>query len=416
MNLCKQNKEKYVSIIVKIIVFVDIYKGGHIMSATQYEVVVCGGGIAGIAAALAATRSGAKTCLLEREYALGGLATLGLIVIYLPLCDGDGVKMSAGIAEELLKLSIKYGPGKIPEVWAREDSIEAERAGTRYRVQYNAASMMIAAEELLLAENVTIFYGAHISGVECKDGKITAVVLETKTGKRLINGSSFIDATGDADICWLAGEETVDDPTNRRTGWYFSYDGKDLKLNGLTDPLYTDILENSRLYCGTTLEDISQHCIDGRKMILEHVQTIKKDSNPNIYPLIIPSIPGFRMTRRLAGTFEFSEDLHERCWFTDAIGMIGNWKHAHLRYSIPYRAIKAVKNSNLFTAGRCCSADKSGWDLTRVIPTCAVTGEAAGTAAAMLAATGKQPEIAELQRVLRENGVLLQPELFTKKI
>ena len=190
------------------------------MSATQYEVVVCGGGIAGIAAALAATRSGSKTCLLEREYALGGLATLGLIVIYLPLCDGDGVKMSAGIAEELLKLSIKYGPGKIPEVWAREDSIEAERAGTRYRVQYNAASMMIAAEELLLAENVTIFYGAHISGVECKDGKITAVVLETKTGKRLINGSSFIDATGDADICWLAGEET-DDPTNRRTDGIF---------------------------------------------------------------------------------------------------------------------------------------------------------------------------------------------------
>ena len=79
------------------------------MSEKQYEVVVCGGGIAGIAAALAAARNGAKTCLIEREFALGGLATLGLIVVYLPLCDGAGVKMSAGIAEELLKLSIKYG-------------------------------------------------------------------------------------------------------------------------------------------------------------------------------------------------------------------------------------------------------------------------------------------------------------------
>ena len=92
------------------------------MSNLNYDVVVCGGGIAGIAAALAAARGGARTCLLEKEYALGGLATLGLIVIYLPLCDGDGVKMSGGIAEELLKLSLKYGPGEIPEVWAWEDA------------------------------------------------------------------------------------------------------------------------------------------------------------------------------------------------------------------------------------------------------------------------------------------------------
>jgi hypothetical protein len=122
------------------------------------------------------------------------------------------------------------------------------------------------------------------------------------------------------------------------------------------------------------------------------------------------------MTRRLAGTFEFSEELHERVWFKDAIGMIGNWRQLHKRYSIPYRSIKAVKNSNLFAAGRCCSADKSGWDLTRVIPTCAVTGEAAGTAAAMLSLTGQQPEIDKLQNTLQENGVLLRPELFTREI
>jgi ribulose 1,5-bisphosphate synthetase/thiazole synthase len=382
----------------------------------QYDVVVCGGGIAGIAAALAAARKGAKTCLLEKEYALGGLATLGLIVIYLPLCDGDGVKMSGGIAEELLKLSLKYGPGKIPEVWAREDATEAERAGVRYRVQYNAASLMIAAEELLLSEDVKIYYDARVSGVERRNGEITGIALETKRGRQVVEGRAFVDTTGDADVCWFAGEETVDDNTNRRTGWYFSYDGKDLKLNGLSDPLYSDIPEDSRLYSGTCLEDISRHCIDGRKMILKHVKSMQEAGNPDIYPLIIPAITGFRMTRRLAGTFEFSEELHERVWFKDAIGMIGNWRQLHKRYSIPYRSIKAVKNSNLFAAGRCCSADKSGWDLTRVIPTCAVTGEAAGTAAAMLSLTGQQPEIDKLQSTLQENGVLLRPELFTREL
>ncbi len=386
------------------------------MNKMNYDVVVCGGGVAGVAAALAAARKGARTCLLEKEYALGGLATLGLIVIYLPLCDGAGTLMSGGIAEELLKCSLRYGPGDIPDVWTKENASVEERATKRYRVQYNAASFMIAAEELLLSEGVNIFYDSRITDVMCKDNRISSVLLETKFGKRLVNGRSFIDATGDADLCWLAGEETVNDSTNRRTGWYFSYDGNDLKLNTLSDPLYKAIPADSRLYSGISIEDISQHCIDGRKMILNHLQKMKEEGNPSIYPLIIPTFPGFRMTRRLAGSFEFSEDKHERCWFSDAIGMIGNWKRSGPRYSIPYRAIKASKNTNLFAVGRCCCADKSGWDLTRVIPTCAVTGEAAGVAAAILSENEEQPKIQELQETLVKNGVLLNPELFTKQI
>lgn len=386
------------------------------MNGYKFDVVVCGGGIAGVSAALAAARNGAKTCLLEKEYALGGLATLGLIVIYLPLCDGDGVQMSGGIAEELLKLALKYGPGKIPEVWARKDATPEQRAGVRYEVQYNAASFIIAMEELLLSEGVKILYDARICDVQREDNRITSVVLNTKSGKLMVEGKAFIDATGDADVCWLAGEKTVDDATNRRTGWYYSYDGKDLKLNKLTDPYLGEIPAGIPLYSGTSIEDISRHCIDGRKMILNHIQKMQKEGNIGVYPLLIPTIPGLRMTRRLAGSFEFSADLHERCWFDDAIGMIGNWKYSHRRYSIPYRAIKASVNSNLFAAGRCCCADKSGWELTRVIPSCAVTGEAAGVASAMLSRTGQQPDIKELQNTLVKGGVLLKPELFTKTV
>jgi flavin-dependent dehydrogenase len=73
----------------------------------KYDVVVAGGGIAGVAAALAAARNGAKTLLLEKQVVLGGLATAGHIVIYLPLCDGMGNKVIGGIAEELLWESIR---------------------------------------------------------------------------------------------------------------------------------------------------------------------------------------------------------------------------------------------------------------------------------------------------------------------
>ena len=87
--------------------------GAHRLTETNsipvrkgYDVVVLGGGIAGVAAAVAAKRSGRSVLIIEKSCMLGGLATLGLVAIYLPLCDGSGRQVSAGIAEELLHLSI----------------------------------------------------------------------------------------------------------------------------------------------------------------------------------------------------------------------------------------------------------------------------------------------------------------------
>ena len=249
-------------------------KARDTMSERNYDVCVCGGGIAGVAAALAAARNGAKTCLLEKEYALGGLATLGLIVIYLPLDDGDGQLMSTGIAEELLKLSFKYAPVKrLPEEWTRPASAE-ERAGKRYQTEYSPAAMILACEELLLKEGVTLYYDARITGVNAESGKVRSVTVAGKRGAEVFRAKTFIDCTGDADICYFAGEKTLDDPTNVRTGWHFTYDGANLKLRGLTDPLKGEIPEGSRRYCGTTLEDISANVIDGRKFILDNLKKI----------------------------------------------------------------------------------------------------------------------------------------------
>ena len=83
--------------------------GREVHIAATVDVAVAGGGIAGVAAALAAARTGAQTLLLEKECALGGLATLGLIVMYLPLCDGYGHQVIGGIGEELLRKSVEGG-------------------------------------------------------------------------------------------------------------------------------------------------------------------------------------------------------------------------------------------------------------------------------------------------------------------
>lgn len=110
------------------------------ISQKEYDVAVAGGGIA--------AREGAKVVLLEKEYAWGGLATLGFIVIYLPLCDGAGVQMSGGICEELILESVKSSNAVLPKAWTDPDASIVERKKQRYQVIYNPATLMINAEQL----------------------------------------------------------------------------------------------------------------------------------------------------------------------------------------------------------------------------------------------------------------------------
>ena len=124
----------------------DSFSGG---TKEYCDVLIVGAGIAGVSAALAAARNGQNVILLEREYGLGGMATLGLIAIYLPLCDGMGRQVSFGISEELLKLSIKYGAdGPLPSAWLENRSLE-ERKAQRYRVQFNRNMFALLLEQLL---------------------------------------------------------------------------------------------------------------------------------------------------------------------------------------------------------------------------------------------------------------------------
>ena len=106
----------------------------------KYDVLVLGGGVAGVSAALSAARMGSKVALIEKTCNLGGLATSGLVIVYLPLCDGNGNQVSFGIVEELLHESIKYGPGEIPEVWKDKNSTVEDRKKIRLKCRFNPAS------------------------------------------------------------------------------------------------------------------------------------------------------------------------------------------------------------------------------------------------------------------------------------
>lgn len=353
------------------------------------DVVVAGGGIAGISAALAAARSGAKVLLIEKQCILGGLATSGLVCIYLPLCDGAGHQVSWGIAEELLHLSIRHGAqGRYPAPWLGHGTVE-ERTKVRFEVQFNPVYLALLTEELLLAHNVELLYDTSICGVHATAGRLEAVIVENKSGRSAVEAASFVDATGDADLFWYAGAGTAEySKKNTLAAWYYSFGTNGLKLNTLG---FADVVPDSerigrkplsaRRFSGLDATENSEMICASHRAILSDILT-SREQDVYYEPTTISTMPQLRMTRRLCGEYTLS-DSENGVHFPTSIGMIGDWRKRGKVYEIPFQTLFTRSLKNLIGAGRCISVDDGMWDITRVIPACAVTGQAAGTAAAL---------------------------------
>jgi hypothetical protein len=377
------------------------------------DVLVVGGGIAGVAAALAAARNGAATCLIEREQGLGGLATLGNVVVYLPLCDGLGNQVIAGLGEELLKLSVRDGFNPLPPCWLPGGDPE-QRRKTRYRVTFNPASYILDLEEIVLRARVRLLYDTRFCDVLREGDRIVAVLVENKSGRSAIRVRTVVDASGDADVCARAGEKTVSLRTNVAAGWFYTQDRQHIRLVTNSEEFPRDprqIPKGVRCFAGDDAEDVTAQILATRELIRGKLEALRAAAQGKpVFPAVLPLVAGFRMTRRLEGRVVLMEE-HNRRWFDDAVGLTGDWRSAGPVYCLPLSCLAGVANDNLITAGRCISADGPAWDVTRVIPTCAVTGEAAGTAAALAARAldGRfsRLDVGALQGCLRRQGVVI---------
>lgn len=382
---------------------------------TEFDVAVCGGGFAGLAASLAAARCGKRVVLFEREYMLGGLGTAGLVTYYLPLCDGYGHQVSFGIAEELLKLSISLGhETDYPENWLDGVGTRTEN-DKRYMVRYNAQVFAILAEQLLLKEGVNIVYGSHVADCRVEDGRISCISVLNKSGMTEYYVKSVVDATGDCDIAHFAGAPTkVTEAGNVLAAWYYyaTDKGYDLNMLGFHD-IPNKMPEKDakmppeargRRFVGLEADELSEMMFLTHKSILTDWQRRRVDE-PSIWPVTIASIPQVRMTRKIVGEYTLTE-AEEHTFFEDSVGMIANWRRRGPVFEVPFRTLFSSKVKNLIVAGRCTSVNEVLWDAMRVIPCCAVTGEAAGTAAAM-SDDFTAIDINALQAKLREGGVVI---------
>lgn len=377
---------------------------------TGYDVVVVGGGIAGVAAAAAASRRGAKTLLLEKTCTLGGLATAGLINIFLPLCDGNGRQVTFGITEELMQWSMKYGPGKIPPDWMeKKNASEPERL----RCVFSPASMILALEEFLLENQVKIQYDTLVTAIR-KDGRtIRSVTVENSDGRMEIEGRAFVDATGFALLAKLAGEE-ISFGKNVLSLWSLEYEGSRQYGRDRMVPEINMLTRGTaeRTFTGPTADDVTAYMVESRAMLRKFYADEYASGRADRFqrwPLFVPAMPQFRKIAAMKGKKELSDNMNNR-FFQDSIGMVSDWRKSGPVWEIPFGTLEACGTDNLFAAGRCISSVGDAWEITRCIPCSGLTGEAAGYAAALRCGMPDGDLTEAVQKQMAANGNVLHWE------
>jgi putative intracellular protease/amidase len=401
------------------------------------DVLVVGGGSAGLAAAIAAKRQGADVILVERYGHLGGLASGGLIVLLLTLDDGNGRQVIAGLCQELVeRLEARNACFYPPRAeWGSpSDELVAQyqRWGlvwgsaphkVRYSVAYDPEEFKFVSNTWVAEARVRLLYHRWASDVVMDGNRVSHVIFTSKAGRHAIACTTVIDATGDGDVFVLAGEQfeteqvhpwlwfrmagvDVETAEQDRGAYFFRtvQPGQALLPWGAAERI-------DRRIDATNPDDLTHAETECRRMVMEEAERLQAQvpGFRSAYLTDMALTLGITESRRLTGQYVLQrDDLNKP--FDDVIAVTGHWTKYDCTYQIPYRSLLPKEVVNLLAAGRCISVDHRTHHATKEIPACFATGEAAGVAAARALSNGVQPanlDVAELQQALRTAGALL---------
>ena len=380
----------------------------------KYDIVVAGGGIAGCAAALAAARRGHRVALIERQTLIGGLATSGLIFVYLPLCDGYGHQITFGLAEELLNRSLKYSPYDLPKEWGGNGGRESSR-GNRYECYFSPAGFILSLDELLAEAGVDLWLETTVCQVNADgEGRVRSIEVENISGHGVISAECFVDATGSAHLVRRAGGPISTDE-NRLSVWFIQNSPDENKNYNIHDTLHIKTLHESEAWQpaegalqGKSVTAFTRRCWSHIRDYYDQSYATGKDKFHH-FPVQLPSMSEFRKIASADGKEKLAENDFGR-FRESSIGMVGDWRRPGPVWETPFGALVPEKTGGVFTAGRCIGATGLAWEIFRVIPACAMTGEAAGTAAALCVESRtdtRDLKAAVVQQELRKKNIPL---------
>lgn len=372
----------------------------------QPDVLVVGGGSAGIAAAVAAARRGAETWLIEAGGIVGGLATIGLINLLLTLDDGAGTPVVAGLCQEFVDRLDERDLARYPpeDEWGREEQTLVDRwrqwgliwgapEAVRYSVAFDPQDFVDVSYRVLADAGVRLRFHTWFATVGVEAGRIAAVIVESKKGREAILPSIVVDTTGDGDVLVAAGAEyeqvTIPphlwfrvggvEPSASTTGGFFfrtTGNGRVLVPWGpapdRVDACDPDDLTRAELGC--------------RQAARAEFERLRREvpAFANAWLDDYAELLGITESRRLEGDYVLrKEDGDVR--FADSVAQTGHWTRRNAVFDIPYRCLTAPGLSNLLVAGRCISTTRYVHQATKEIPAAMATGEAAGAAAALAA-------------------------------
>ncbi len=416
-------------------------------------------GQAGIGAALAAARGGASVLVLEQFNCLGGVAGAGGHGHISIFCAwGADTRIAGGVIYEVARRLVREDAG-----WM-----------TPHGIWFEVEKLKFLLERMMAEQQVRLLYHTFFCAAVLEDGAVTGAVIQNKNGRQVVKARRIVDCTGDGDVAASAGAPYVQgrpgdgkcQPVTlmftiggvewpRVEAWHTDYQMRhvweEAQRNGDMEPIQTTIMgfwwtptrpdqvginfTHITDIDSTSADELTRATLEGRRQTFHCIDVFRKyvPGMEQCYLVSTPNTVGIRESRRIVGELVLSEQdmMAQRAWedsighgsffidihHIDGPGMDGTTWHppTGFHYQIPYRILLPQQVENLLVAGRCVSVSHIALGSLRVMVQCALTGEAAGSAAALSLRDGVSPrrvDVPALQAELRaHDGILIAADV-----